>query len=58
MNLKLEKRLVDGVSVGAVAGYTFSNVAANHTIAASFAIDQNTITAPRLRSMTPWRMYL
>ncbi|MDE3245110.1 MAG: PKD domain-containing protein [Acidobacteriota bacterium] len=28
---------VDGVSQGAVASYTFSNVAANHTIAASFA---------------------
>ena len=28
--------LVDGVSVGAVASYTFPNVTANHTIAASF----------------------
>lgn len=28
--------LVDGVSVGAVASYTFTNVTANHTIAASF----------------------
>jgi hypothetical protein len=28
---------VDGVSVGAVTSYTFSNVTANHTIAASFA---------------------
>ena len=28
---------VDGVSVGAVASYTFSNVTANHTIAATFA---------------------
>ena len=28
---------VDGASVGAVSSYTFSNVAANHTIAASFA---------------------
>jgi hypothetical protein len=37
--------LVDGSSVGAVSGYTFSNISANHTIAASFAIDQNTITA-------------
>jgi hypothetical protein len=27
---------VDGVSVGAVSSYTFSNVATNHTIAASF----------------------
>lgn len=28
---------VDGISVGAAASYTFSNVAANHRIAASFA---------------------
>ncbi|MFZ0927655.1 MAG: hypothetical protein WAN11_03590, partial [Syntrophobacteraceae bacterium] len=28
--------LVDGVSVGAVTGYTFSSVTANHTIAANF----------------------
>jgi hypothetical protein len=31
--------LVDGVSVGAVTSYTFTNVTAAHTIAASFAID-------------------
>ena len=37
--------LVDGVSVGAVTSYTFTNVTANHTIAASFAIDTWTITA-------------
>ena len=37
--------LVDGVSVGAVTSYTFTNVTANHTIAASFAIDTFTITA-------------
>ena len=36
---------VDGASVGAVAGYTFSNVAANHTIAATFALNTFTITA-------------
>ncbi|MBK7367604.1 MAG: T9SS type A sorting domain-containing protein [Candidatus Eisenbacteria bacterium] len=29
--------LVDGVSVGAVGNYTFTNVTANHTIAASFS---------------------
>ena len=29
--------LVDGSSVGAVASYTFSNIAANHTISATFA---------------------
>lgn len=37
--------LVDGVSVGAVSSYTFRNVQANHTLAASFAIDTYTITA-------------
>src|SRR5207342_340945 len=37
--------LVDGASVGAVTTYTFSNVTAAHTIAASFAIDTRTITA-------------
>jgi hypothetical protein len=31
--------LVDGGSIGAVAGHTFTNVQANHTIAASFAPD-------------------
>jgi hypothetical protein len=37
--------LVDGVSVGAVDSYTFKNIAADHTIAASFAIDKFDITA-------------
>jgi len=37
--------VVDGGSQGPVAAYTFTNVLANHTIAASFAIDQFTITA-------------
>jgi SH3-like domain-containing protein len=37
--------LVDGVSVGAVASYTFTNVIANHTISATFAIDTHTIAA-------------
>ena len=37
--------VVDGVNEGAVAGYTFTNVTANHTIAASFAINTYTITA-------------
>src|SRR5206468_10436760 len=37
--------LVDGVSVGAVASYTFNNVTGAHTIAASFAVDGKTITA-------------
>ncbi len=34
--------LVDGASVGATAGYTFSNVTANHTISASFVADTPT----------------
>ena len=38
--------LVDGVSKGAVTTYTFTSVTANHTIAASFAINNTyTITA-------------
>ncbi len=37
--------LVDSVSVGAVTSYTFTNVTANHTISASFAINTHTITA-------------
>src|SRR5205085_57587 len=37
--------LVDGGSVGAVTSYTFNNVQANHTIAASFALDAYTIVA-------------
>ena len=37
--------LMDGSSVGAVTSYNFTNVTANHTIAASFAIDTYTITA-------------
>ncbi len=36
--------LVDGGSVGAVAGYAFTNVQANHTISASFAADVATVT--------------
>ena len=37
--------LVDGSSVGAVTTFNFPSVAANHTIAASFAINTFTITA-------------
>ncbi len=37
--------LVDGVSQGPIPTYTFSNVTANHTISATFAIDENTISA-------------
>lgn len=35
---------VDGGSVGAVTAYTFNDVTAGHTIAASFAIDTHTLT--------------
>jgi hypothetical protein len=37
--------LVDGSSVGPVTSYTFTNVTANHTISATFAINPYTITA-------------
>ncbi|HYX26938.1 MAG TPA: Calx-beta domain-containing protein, partial [Pyrinomonadaceae bacterium] len=37
--------LVDGVSQGAISSYTFSNVQADHTIAASFAVDTYMISA-------------
>lgn len=37
--------LVDGISVGAVAGHTFTNVTANHTISVTFALNVYTITA-------------
>ncbi|HRI05057.1 MAG TPA: InlB B-repeat-containing protein, partial [Pyrinomonadaceae bacterium] len=36
--------LVDSVSQGAITSYTFTSVSANHTIAASFAIDNHTVT--------------
>ena len=42
--------LVDGVSVGAVTSYTFTDVTADHTIAASFAINTYTITASAART--------
>jgi hypothetical protein len=35
---------VDGVSVGAVTSYSFTNVMANHTISASFAINTYKVT--------------
>ncbi len=37
--------LVDGVSVGAASTFTFTNVIADHTISATFAITTYTITA-------------
>ena len=36
--------IVDGVSVGAVANYTFNNVVSHHTIDASFSLLEYTIT--------------
>jgi hypothetical protein len=36
--------LVDGVSVGAVTSYTFNDVAVDHTISASFAVNTTTHT--------------
>ena len=46
---------MDGGSVGAVGNYTFTNVTANHTIAASFAITTHSIvaTAGANGSITP-----
>jgi hypothetical protein len=41
----LNDLLVDGTHVDSTTSYTFSNVTANHTIAASFTINQMTITA-------------
>ncbi len=47
-NYKVSDVKVDGVSVGAVTSYTFSNLAANHTITATFALNTYTITAAAL----------
>ncbi|MFM8560110.1 MAG: beta strand repeat-containing protein, partial [bacterium] len=44
--------LVNGVSVGAVTSYTFAPVGANQTIAASFAINQYTLTLNTVGSGT------
>jgi hypothetical protein len=43
-NYHINDVVVDGISVGAVTGYTFDNIATNHTISASFATD--TVSAP------------
>ena len=37
--------VVDGVSQGAITGYTFTNVTSNHSITAYFSVDTYTITA-------------
>ena len=46
----IEDVLVDGVSVGAVSTYTFSNVTANHTITATFAKDADPVTRYRIEA--------
>jgi hypothetical protein len=38
---------VDGASVGAASGYTFTNVTANHTITAAFAISLYTLNVSK-----------
>lgn len=43
-NYHIANVLVNGASVGAVPSYTFSAIAANHTIAASFEGDARTLT--------------
>jgi hypothetical protein len=43
-NYKISAVTVDGASVGEVSSYTFSNVTANHTIAASFTVASSTYT--------------
>ncbi len=40
----IEDVKVDGISVGAVSSYTFNNVTANHTIAATFKLKTYTLT--------------
>jgi hypothetical protein len=42
---KIKDVLVDGISIGAVSTYTFTNVTANHTIEAVFEINSYTIRA-------------
>jgi F5/8 type C domain/Fibronectin type III domain/Divergent InlB B-repeat domain len=43
---------VDGVSAGAISGYTFSNVAANHTISATFSANTASANIPH----TSWTL--
>ncbi|MFU8780529.1 MAG: InlB B-repeat-containing protein [Kiritimatiellia bacterium] len=43
-NYVIDDVLVDSVSVGALSSYTFENVTAAHTIAASFKLDSYTVT--------------
>ena len=41
---KISDVLVDGVSVGAVSSYTFSNITSNHTLSVTFKIISATLT--------------
>jgi uncharacterized repeat protein (TIGR02543 family) len=50
---KISDVMVDGSSVGAVTSYSFTNVTANCTIAASFAIDEIDVTAPTVTNLSP-----
>ncbi|GAH02872.1 unnamed protein product, partial [marine sediment metagenome] len=45
--------VVDGGSVGKVSSYSFTDVTANHTIAATFAIDEVDVTAPAVTNLSP-----
>ena len=45
MGYHVADAMVDGVSVGAISSYTFSNVTADHTISATFAINNYSISA-------------
>jgi endo-alpha-N-acetylgalactosaminidase len=47
---------VDGASVGAVSSYTFSNVAANHTIAATFSANAGGGTVGATIPQTGWTL--
>jgi len=50
---KISDVIVDGSSVGAVTSYSFTNVIANRTISASFAIDEVDVTAPTVTNLSP-----
>lgn len=55
---KVSDVLVDGVSVGAVTLYTFTNVSANHTIVASFTQGSRTLTLLFDQSAYPGNVWL
>ncbi len=49
---EIEDVLVDGTSVGAVSSYTFKEVAANHTISATFKKTSTPPTEPELKEQS------